>query len=171
PSFVVTEVAIMLRRSDLMLVALALVAVMSSTAGAGPLSDPGSAGFAPRVPVSLFARPSLGLDLSRLHFSSTTTVGTSSGWGGTQALQTTSLSYEFKAPAKLRVSLGNAFGSGSANGSSFFLQGLDFTYQPTRNSMFRVQFNNVRSPLQYRGFDPDGYGYGYSGFDRAYSAY
>lgn len=161
----------MFRRAGLMLVVFALAAVTATNTHAGPLSDPGSAGFSPRVPVSLFARPSMGLDLSRLHFSSTTTVG--SGWGGsgTQALQTTSLSYQFKSPATLRVSLGNAFGSGSANGSSFFLQGLDFTYQPSRNTMFRVQFNNVRSPLQYRGYGSDGFGYGYGGFDRAYSSY
>ncbi len=163
----------MLRRAGLLLVVLALALVTGSPVHAGPFSDPGSAGFAPRVPVSLFARPSMGLDLSRLHFSSTTTVGSGSGGMGTHALQTTSLSYQFKAPATLSVSLGNAFGSGSGNGSSFFLQGLDFTYQPTRNSMFRVQFNNVRSPLQYRGFGSDGYGYGYGygGFDRAYSGY
>lgn len=164
----------MMRRAGQVLIAFAVAAIGFTTSHAGPLSDPGAAGFSPRVPVSLFARPSMGLDLSKLHFTSTTTVG--SGWGGsgTQALQTTSLSYSFKAPATLRVSLGNAFGSASANGSSFFLQGLDFTYQPTRNSMFRVQFNNVRSPLQYRGMGYDGYdgfGYGYGGFDRAYSGY
>ncbi len=151
---------------------MVLATVMSSNALAGPLSDAGAAGFAPRVPVSLFARPSMGLDLSRLHFTSTTTVGSGWGGGGTQALQTTSLSYQFKAPATLRVSLGNAFGASSANGSSFFLQGLDFSYQPTANSMFRVQFNNVRSPLQYGGFGSDGFDrYGYRGFDRAYPGY
>lgn len=164
----------MMRRAGLFFTALALVTVTSTTSHAGPLSDPGAAGFAPRVPVSLFARPSMGLDLSRLHFTSTTTVGSGWGVGGTHALQTTSLSYQFKAPATLRVSLGNAFGSGATNGSSFFLQGLDFTYQPTRNSMFRVQFNNVRSPLQYRGLGYDGYdafGPGFGGYDRSYLGY
>lgn len=156
-----------MRRAGWILAALALVAIGSTNAHAGFLSDPAAAGFEPRVPVSLFARPSMGLDLSRLHFTSTTTVGSGWGGGGTQALQTTSLTYQFKMPATLSVSLGNAFGSASANGSGFFLQGLDFTYQPTRNSMFRVQVNNVRSPLQYGMLGPGGY----DTFGRPYIGY
>ncbi len=130
----------------------ATLALTAATATAGSLSDPLAAGFTPRVPVSALGMMGSWFDPSRLHMSSTFSVGSSSGtgWGaGTNALQTTSFSYAFKAPVWMSVSVGNAFGPGAANGSSFFLQGLDLAYQPTANSVFRIQFQNVRSPLQY----------------------
>lgn len=146
----------MTRRIALCLFALTCAALPAS---AGVSMDPMSAGFAPRVPVSLLAQPVAWFDPSRLHLSSTMTVG--SGFGqGAQGLQVTSLLYQFRSPLTMRVSLGNAFGSGTADrGSSFFLEGLDLSYQPSASTMFRVQFRDVRSPLQRGGY---GYGYGYA---------
>jgi hypothetical protein len=70
----------------------------------------GASPFTPRVPVSEFARPASWLDPSRLHISTTVSVGT--GWGGgTDGMQVTSLSYQVASPLAVQVSLGNAFGA------------------------------------------------------------
>ena len=99
-------------------------------------------------------------DPSQFHMSATVSMG--SGYGaGASALQTTSFSYQFRAPLAVSVQVGNAFGAGAASGSSFFLQGLDVSYKPTANSMFRVQFQNVRSPLQYGYGSPERGFWGY----------
>ena len=150
----------MTRRIALCVVLFACAAV---PALAGVSMDPMDAGFAPRVPISLLAQPAGWFDPSRLHLSSTIAVGSGFG-GGAHGLQTTSLIYQFKAPVSMRVSLGNAFGAGTASrNGSFFLEGLDLAYQPSKTTMFRVQFRDVRSPLQYGG-----YGYG---ADRAFWGY
>ncbi len=137
----------MKRIAVLFAVALTLAA---ATAHAGLGYDPGIAGFQPRVPISALGRASSWFDPSRLHLASTFTVGSGFGAGtGTNALQVTSLSYQFRAPLTMQVRLGNAFGPDAARrGSSFFLEGLDVAYQPSANTLFRVQFQNVRSPLQ-----------------------
>jgi hypothetical protein len=116
-----------------------------------------ASGFQPRVPVSLLGSlGSLGsmFDASRFHMSSTFTVGSGGYGSGTNALNVTSFSYQFRAPAALSVSVGNAFGPNSTTGSGMFLEGVNLSVKPTQNSMFRIQYQNVRSPLQY------GYGYG-----------
>ena len=98
-------------------------------------------------------------DPSRLHLSSTVSVG--SGFGGTSsALSVTSLSYAFKAPLTMSVSLGNTFGMNGVHngGSAFFLEGFDVAWRPSQNTLFRVEMHNVRSPLQY-GYSPFGGGY------------
>jgi len=131
--------------------ALAVVAGVPR-AHAGELYEPAAAGYSPRVPLSAFSAPMAWFDPSRLHLSSTISVGSGSGFGGsTSALSVTSLSYQFKAPLSMSVSLGNTFGPGGlgSGGSSFFLEGLDVAWRPTRNSLFRVEMHDVRSPLQY----------------------
>lgn len=145
----------MIRRLALALASMTLVVTAAS---AGTLFDPAAAGFQPRVPVSALGSLGSWFDPSRLHMSSTTSFGT--GWGSStsSALQVTSFAYDFRAPLSLDVSLGNAFGTGSASGSSFFLEGLNLTYHPSHNSIFQVQYRDIRSPLQY-GFG----GYGYNG--------
>jgi len=132
--------------------ALPLILVAAAFAASGVLAsslDPGpSLGYTPRVPISALARPISAIDPSRFHVSTMVSVG--SGWGpGTQALQVTSLSYQFKAPIEMRVSIGNAWGSQAQGGSSFFLEGADFTFRPSANSIFQISYQNVRSPLQY----------------------
>jgi hypothetical protein len=146
---------------------VAALAIAPLTAHAGILSDPSSAGFAPRVPLSAFGLPTNWIDFSRLHLSSTVSVG--SGWGGgqTNALQVTSLSYQFHSPLTMSISLGNTFGLNRPQGSSgspFFLEGLDVAWRPNGNTLFRVAMHDVRSPLQY--------GWGrYSGADPLFAPY
>jgi hypothetical protein len=137
----------MMRRFALAVAAVSLLAAANATAGS--MFDPQAAGFRPRVPVSSLGSLGSWFDRSRLHMSSTTTFGT--GWGGNQAsgLQVTSFAYDFKAPLSMNVSVGNAFGAGSASGSSMFLEGLNLTYRPNNRSVFMVQFRDIRSPLQY----------------------
>ena len=117
--------------------------------------DPGAAGFTPLVPISGFARAASWFDPSRLHLSSTVSVGS---WSGqTNALQVTQLSYQFGRPLSMSVSIGNSFGPNAMSGSNpFFLEGFNLNWQPNAHSMFRIEMHNVRSPLQ---LDPLG-GYG-----------
>lgn len=150
----------MLRRTSLALAALALTAAAAS---AGSQFDSQAAGFQPLVPISALGVPASWFDPSRLHMSSTITVG--SGFGGTNGLQVTNFQYQLARPLSMSVSLGNAFGAGSASRSSFFLEGLDLTYKPGANSLLRVQFRDVRSPLQY------GYGYASGPYDRGLWGY
>ena len=127
---------------------------MVVASSAGTLYDPQAAGFQPRVPVSALGLVGSWFDPSRLHMNSTISFGTGLGNSQTSALQVTSFSYNFRAPLSLNVSVGNAFGPGSASGSSFFLEGLNLTYHPSNNSVFQVQFRDIRSPLQYGYANP-----------------
>jgi hypothetical protein len=148
-----------MKRTTLSLALAALVgAILPGAAHAGPFDT--ARGFAPIVPVSAFARPAGWLDPSRLHFSTTVSVGSTLG-GGTGALQVTTLHYQFGAPVALSVSLGNAWGPGrfERNGAPF-LEGLDLAYRPNGNTFLRFRYQNVRSPLQlardrwdYAGWD------------------
>jgi len=121
-------------------------------------SSPGAAGFTPLVPISGFARAASWFDPSRLHLSSTVSVGSTSGM--TSALQVTRLSYQFGAPLSMSVSIGNSFGPNAVSGGTnpFFLEGFDLTWRPSTNALFRIEMRDVRSPLQ---LDPMGRGYGY----------
>ena len=160
----------MTRRSALLtaVVVLVLSPAVSHAQGGG-FTDQASAGFAPRVPLSAFAIPTAWFDPSRLHLASTVSVGSGFG-GGTSALQVTSLAYQFRAPFSMRVSVGNTFGLDRARsgGNPFFLEGLDLAWRPTRNSLFRIEMHDVRSPLQY-GYGP--WGRGYSSVDPFTGAY
>ena len=150
----------MSRRFSLLFALVALSPSIAVTGvRAGVLSDPAAAGFAPRVPISAFARTASWFDPARLHLTSTVSVGSGFG-GGTSALSITRLSYRFGAPFAMSVSLGNTFGLDRARGGSpFFLEGLDLSWQPNRNSLFRIEMRDIRSPLQW---DPWARAYGYS---------
>ena len=113
--------------------------------------------FASLVPVSAFTRAASWLDPTKLHFSTSVSVG--SGFaGGTTGLQVTSLSYRFRAPLAMSVSVGNTFGPAAARGGqSLFLEGLDLAYRPTSSMIFELRYKDYRSPLQYGssfGIDP-----------------
>ncbi len=99
------------------LVIALLAALLSGPAAAGAIG--GSPLFSPRVPVSAFGLARNWFDPSRLHVSSMVSVGSSS-WGsrGTSALQVTTLSYSFKAPVAMSVSLGNAWGANTARSAA-----------------------------------------------------
>ena len=155
------------------LVVSAVLALSSGFAHAG-VTDPASANatgtaleasaYKPQVPVSLLGSPLSGFDYSKVHFSTSVSFGTGFG-GGSQGLQVSRLSYAFKR-GTLGVSVGSTLGGARMrNGSNpFFLEGLDFSYSPSPNMLFRVQYQNLVSPLQYRnqglfGVDPSYVGY------------
>ncbi len=137
------------------LFALATMAVVAN-AQESPLGSPfvsggsGAGGYTPAVPVSQFARS--WLDPSHFHISSEISVGTgwSGGGNGTSALQVTSFAYQFTKPAWMSVSVGNTLGSPHVNGKNgMFLEGLTFGFKPWGNSVFQIQYRDIRSPLQY----------------------
>ena len=133
--------------------AISLVCVIPPAAADSFTQGSSPFGYTPSVPISAFARPASWFDPSRLHFTSTVSVG--SGWNGqTAGLQVTRLSYAFGAPLQVGVSVGNTFG-GKGTGTSFFLEGFDLTWRPSANSVFRVEMHDVRSPLQYQGWGRD----------------
>lgn len=131
------------------LVGVACAVALSVCCASASSLEPGpSLGYTPRVPISALAQPMSAFDPSHLHVSTMVTVG--SGWGGgAQGLQVTSLSYQFKAPVQMRVSLGNAWGNQVQGGPSFFLEGADLSFRPTAGSFFQISYQNIRSPLQY----------------------
>lgn len=139
-----------------------LAVLLSGRAAAGDTG--GSSLFSPSVPVSAFGLARNWFDPSRLHISSLVSVGSSS-WGsrGASALQVTTLSYRFKAPVAMSVSMGNAWGANTPRGGrSFYLQGFSLAYQPSRTMQFQIQYQDLRSPLQHQssGFGvPGPWGY------------
>jgi hypothetical protein len=142
------------RRVFLSFVPLAMVALSGSASSAAvpdgsPLSIPG---YAPRVPVSALARPFSWFEPSRLHVSTSVSVG--SGFGRrAEALQVTSLSYRFGAPLWMSVSMGSTWGPGEASsGRSFFLEGLDVAYRLHPSVLFQIHYRDLRSPLQLSPF-------------------
>ena len=127
--------------------ALSLVPAALAHADSWMSQNGGSSAFQPQVPISALGRASSFLDPSRLHFSTSLSIGT--GFGGTQGLQVTSMSYQFRAPMFLNVSMGNSFGAGALSGNGKpFLEGVDFGYQPMPSMMIRVQYHDFRSQLQ-----------------------
>ena len=109
--------------------------------------------FTPSVPVSSFARPASWLDPSRLQLSTEFSVGT--GFGGSQGLQVTRLSYRIGAPLAMSVSVGNAFGNGrtfGGGGNGMFLEGLDLSYRPLPSMLVQFHYNDLRSPLQLQRY-------------------
>jgi hypothetical protein len=127
--------------------AILLAAVFACVAPAhAQMAYPGAT-FSPIVPISALAAPASWLDPSRLHVMSSVSVG--SGSFGTSALQVTSLSYAFRAPVSMSVSVGNAWGPSNPGGSKPFLEGLNLLWQPSRTMMFQVRYQDFRSPLQY----------------------
>ncbi len=126
--------------------------VLALSVGAAAASHAGSESglFTPSVPVSAFARPASWLDPSRLQMSTEISVGT--GFGGSQGMQVTRLSYRLGAPLAMSVSVGNAFGGKMAGSSGMFLEGLDLSYRPLPSMLVQFRYNDIRSPLQLRRY-------------------
>ena len=137
-----------------------LLAAWVSGAAASGLSPaaPSIFGFTPRVPISALARPAGWFDASRLHLSTSMSFG--SGFsGGSEGLQVTSLSYQFRAPVWMKVNVGNTWGASARGNNSMFLEGLDLGVRPFANFQVQVHYRDFRSPLQYQSFDrPFGWG-------------
>jgi hypothetical protein len=137
-------------RAAALIAVLLLLAAGTSHAGDWSGASP-SPSYQPQVPISALARPSVWLDPSRLHFATSFSFG--SGFGGSSALQVTSLSYQFRAPLWLNVSMGNMWSGSSMRNGSPFLEGIDLGYRPFSSMLLRIQYRDIRSPLQY---DPYG---------------
>lgn len=137
-------------RMRTLLLASLLISILAASASAGDLfGGGGMGGYSPSVPVSALARPAAWLDPSRLHFSTSLSVG--SALGTTQGLQITSLHYDFSIPLSMSVSMGNSWGPGSAGGNGKpFLEGLNLSYRPLRSLQVNIQYQDIRSPLQFQ---------------------
>ena len=131
---------------------------LSTTASANP-GFSGITTSAPRpgglLPASLF-------DPSRFSISNSLVFGVSTGSGfgnGTSGLFTSSLGYRLKPNMALHVNVGAhvnpAFGSNETS-RGIFLEGAAFDWRPSANSLLRVEYRDLRSPLQQ---NPWGYGY------------
>jgi hypothetical protein len=108
--------------------------------------------FTPRVPISAFGLPHW-FDPASLHISTSVSMGTSGWGGGMNGLQVTTLSYSFKSPVAMSLSLGNAWGPTSLQGGqNFFLEGFNLAYQPSRSFLFQIQYQDLRSPLQFQPY-------------------
>ena len=136
--------------------AAALIAVLGVFAAAPTRAADfsGAPAYQPQIPISALARPAAWLDPSQLHVTQSFSFG--SGFGGSSALSVTSLSYQFRAPLWMNVSMGNMWGgSSSLRSNSPFLEGLDIGYRPFSSMLLRIQYRDIRSPLQYDPFgDP-----------------
>ncbi len=145
----------------------------SSTAipPSGSYSTPRQSNLLPR---SIF-------DPSRLTISNSMVFGYSSGGSGfspgSAGLFTSSLGYRMANNAALHVDVGAhmnpAFGGGGTE-KGIFLQGAAFDWRPTRNSLLRVEYRDMRSPLQagygYGNAHGYGNGYGTGGWGAPYGA-
>src|SRR5436309_12153340 len=127
---------------------LALAALPPDTAVAAGAPPFEAAPSGLQVPVSVLARPAAWLDPSRLRVSTLLSVGT--GFSGhASALQVTNFGYQFQAPLRMSVSLGNTFGLGGASGGgSFFLEGLDLAWHPLPSMLFGARYQDLRPPLR-----------------------
>jgi hypothetical protein len=140
------------------MLAVAAGAAQAQTSGVSGFDQGNTLGpYSPRVPVSALGAATSWLDPSRLHVSTSVSVGSGFG-GGTNGLQVTSLRYDFGRPMWLNVNVGNTWGVQSAKNGQFFLEGLDLGIRPFSNMMIQVHYQDVRSPLQTP------YGYGLSGY-------
>ncbi|MEP7028680.1 MAG: hypothetical protein ABI960_08800, partial [Candidatus Eisenbacteria bacterium] len=119
--------------------------VASSPAWSGISSAPRPGGL---LPSSLF-------DPSRFSISNSLMFGVSTGssayGNGTSGLFTSSLGYRVAPNMALRLNVGAhvnpAFGSGDLS-KGVFLEGASFDWRPSHNSLLRVEYRDVRSPLQ-----------------------
>ena len=155
-------------RAIVLLALLALLAaapVRAQDWGTTTASNPtytGISSSSPRgglLPTSLF-------DPRKFSISNSLVFGYSSGGSGygngSAGLFTSSLGYQLKSNMALHVNVGAhmnpAFG-GSDKTSGVFLEGATFDWRPTNNSLLRVEYRDIRSPLQ----SPWGYApaYGY----------
>jgi len=152
-------------RAIVLLALLAAAPVRAQDWGTTTASNPtytGISSSSPRgglLPTSLF-------DPRKFSISNSLVFGYSSGGSGygngSAGLFTSSLGYQLKSNMALHVNVGAhmnpAFG-GSDKTSGVFLEGATFDWRPTNNSLLRVEYRDIRSPLQ----SPWGYApaYGY----------
>lgn len=149
---------------------LILAAAPARAQGGAPFPSPVTSSETYATPRSSNLLPRSIFDPSRLTISNSMVFGYSTGGygygGGSAGLFTSSLGYRVSNNSALRVDLGAhmnpAFGGGGTE-KGIFLQGAAFDWRPTRNSLVRVEYRDMRSPLQ------PGYGYGSGGYGLGYN--
>ena len=140
----------------LILAATPLQAQTSSVFTAPPATE-SYAGPKGILPSSLF-------DPSRFSISHSMQFGYTAGGAtqGSAGLWTSSLGYRVRNNTMLRVDVGAhmnpAFGGEGGMQKGIFLQGATLDWKPSRNSLVRLEYRDMRSPLQY-GYGYGGYGY------------
>ncbi|MGH7726893.1 MAG: hypothetical protein ACREOU_15835 [Candidatus Eiseniibacteriota bacterium] len=179
-----------MRLVSISLVVIALVALPVRAEQASSYSTPAPAastffpGGSSATSASSYTMPKPGsilpsslFDPSRFSIRNSFTYGYTSGGGfkGSAGLFTSSLGYVLKPNMRFAVDVGahiNPAFSGEEVQKGIFLQGAAFDWNPTRNSLVRIEYRDLRSPLQYGGYGgywghPSyGYmpGYGYGGY-------
>ncbi len=143
----------------------------STPAPAAASSFPGSSTYTVPRPTSLL--PSSLFDPSRFSIRNSLTYGYTSGgaYRGSAGLFTSSLGYILRPNMRLAVDVGahiNPAFSGDEIQKGIFLQGAAFDWHPTRNSLVRIEYRDMRSPLQGGFWGHPSYGYvpayGYNGY-------
>lgn len=170
-----------MRSPAVWVVLVALVALpvraddLSSYSTPAPVASsffPGAGSYQVPRPGSLL--PSSLFDPSRFSIHNSIQYGFSSGgpYQGSAGLFTSSLGYLVRSNMRLSVDVGAhmnpAFGSSEIQ-KGIFVQGAAFDWQPSRNSLVRIEYRDVRSPLQNRFAGP-GYGNAYSPYGYGYGA-
>lgn len=160
-------------RAFVLVALLAAVPVCAQERSTSASANPGFSGISTSAPRGSGLLPASLFDPSRFSISNSLVFGVSTGSGygnGTSGLFTSSLGYRLKPNMSLRLNVGAhvnpAFGSnGTAKG--IFLEGASFDWRPTGNALLRVEYRDLRSPLQNSwgyGYQPSyGYGSGFAG--------
>ncbi len=147
------------------LVLVALLAALPASAqefSTSASANPGFSGITTSAPRGGGLLPASLFDPSRFSISNSLVFGVSTGSGygkGTSGLFTSSLGYRLKPSMSLRLNVGAhvnpAFGS-NETAKGIFLEGASFDWHPTGNSLLRVEYRDMRSPLS------NSWGYGYA---------
>jgi hypothetical protein len=134
-----------------------------------PSANPSYSGISSPAPHSGGILPIGLFDPRKFSISNTLSFGYAggSGYGGSAGLFVSSLGYQLKSNMALHVNVGAhmnpAFGSNDL-AKGIFLEGATFDWKPSTNSLLRVEYRDIRSPLQSwgygSGFAPS---YGYQG--------
>jgi len=155
-------------RAIVLLALLAAAPVRAQDAGTGTASNPIYSGISSSPPRSGGLLPTSLFDPRKFSISNSLVFGYSSGTSGygysngSAGLFTSSLGYQLKSNMALHVNVGAhmnpAFG-GSDKTSGVFLEGATFDWRPTTNSLLRVEYRDIRSPLQSPWGGAPSYGY------------
>ena len=159
-------------RAYVLLALLAAAPVSAQDGGTTAAANPTYTGISSSSPRSGGLLPTSLFDPRKFSISNSLVFGYSSGSSGygysngSAGLFTSSLGYQLKPNMALHVNVGAhmnpAFG-GSDKTSGVFLEGATFDWRPTTNSLLRVEYRDIRSPLQTPwGYAPS-YGYRPSG--------
>lgn len=151
----------------LIVLVLAATPVRAQDGSAFPTSaSTWSSGTSYSTPRAGSLLPSKLFDPTRFSIHNAVMFGYTSGGGfqGSSGLLTSSLGYRVSSHSLLRVDIGAhmnpAFGGGETQ-KGVFLQGASFDWRPSRSSLVRFEYRDLRSPLQGWGYGGYGGGYGY----------